>query len=428
YDAYLPAARDLYWRQISDSFKGMGFDGWWLDSVEPDMHSNLDIPERTLRAGPTAAGPGALVFNSYPLVNAEGVYQRFRAEQPDTRTYILTRSAWGGLQRTGSTLWSGDVVARWDDLREQVSAGVNAGLSGLPNWTHDIGGFAVEARYSNPAGMTPENKAEWEELNLRWFQFGAFSPIFRSHGEFPLREVYNLAEPGTDLYTAFGDQMRLRYRLMPYVYTLAGDSWHRDGTIMRGLAMDFADDRKVLDINDQYLLGPSLMVAPVHEYRARNRSVYFPAGADWYDLYTGRKQTGGREVTVEAPLDRIPVYVRAGSILPTGPQVQYTAEKLDGPITLTVYQGADGSFDLYDDAGTTYGYERGEFSRIPLRWDQRSGVLTIGAREGSYPGMPTSRTFRVRFINGATRSALDWDAANAQVVEYTGAAVQVRRR
>jgi alpha-D-xyloside xylohydrolase len=428
YDAYLPAARDLYWRQMSDSFKGMGFDGWWLDSVEPDMHSNLDIPERTLRAGPTAAGPGALVFNSYPLVNAEGVYQRFRAEQPDTRTYILTRSAWGGLQRTGSTLWSGDVVARWDDLREQVSAGVNAGLSGLPNWTHDIGGFAVEARYSNPAGMKPEDKAEWEELNLRWFQFGAFSPIFRSHGEFPLREVYNLAEPGTDLYAAFGDQMRLRYRLMPYVYTLAGDSWHRDGTIMRGLAMDFADDRKVLDINDQYLLGPSLMVAPVHQYRARSRSVYFPAGADWYDLYSGRKQTGGREVTVEAPLDRIPVYVRAGSILPTGPQVQYTAEKLDGPITLTVYQGADGSFDLYDDAGTTYGYERGEFSRIPMRWDQRSGLLTIGAREGSYPGMPTTRTFRVRFINGATRTATDWDAANAQVVEYTGAAVQVRRR
>lgn len=428
YDAYLPAARDLYWRQMSDSFRGMGFDGWWLDSVEPDMHSNLDIPERTLRMGPTAAGPGALVFNSYPLVNAEGVYQHFRAEQPDTRTYILTRSAWGGLQRTGSTLWSGDVVARWDDLREQVSAGVNAGLSGLPNWTHDIGGFAVEARYSNPAGMTPENKAEWEELNLRWFQFGAFSPIFRSHGEFPLREVYNLAEPGSDLYAAFGDQMRLRYRLMPYIYTLAGDTWHRDATIMRGLAMDFADDRRVLDINDQYLLGPSLMVAPVHEYRARSRSVYFPAGADWYDLYTGRKQTGGREATVEAPLDRIPVYVRAGSILPTGPQVQYTAEKLDGPITLTVYQGADGSFDLYDDAGTTYGYERGEFSRIPLRWDQRSGVLTIGAREGSYPGMPATRTFRVRFINGATRSALDWDAANAQVVEYTGAAVQVRRR
>ncbi len=428
YDAYLPAARDLYWRQMSDSFKGMGFDGWWLDSVEPDMHSNLDIPERTLRMGPTAAGPGALVFNSYPLVNAEGVYQRFRAEQPDTRTYILTRSAWGGLQRTGSTLWSGDVVARWDDLREQVSAGVNAGLSGLPNWTHDIGGFAVEARYSNPAGMTPENKAEWEELNLRWFQFGAFSPIFRSHGEFPLREVYNLAEPGTDLYAAFGDQMRLRYRLMPYIYTLAGDTWHRDATIMRGLAMDFADDRKVLDINDQYLLGPSLMVAPVHEYRARSRGVYFPAGADWYDLYTGRKQAGGREVTVEAPLDRIPVYVRAGSILPTGPQVQYTAEKLDGPITLTVYQGADGSFDLYDDAGTTYGYERGEFSRIPLRWDQRSGVLTIGAREGSYPGMAASRTFRVRFIGGPSRTATDWDAADAQVIEYTGAPVQVRRR
>lgn len=427
YDAYLPAARDLYWRQISDKMRDKDFDGWWLDSVEPDMHSNLDIAERTLRMGPTAAGPGALVFNSYPLVNAEGVYERFRAEQPDTRTYILTRSAWGGLQRTGSTLWSGDVAARWDDLGEQVSAGLNAGLSGLPNWTHDIGGFSVESRYSNPAGMKPEDQAEWDELNLRWFQFGAFSPVFRSHGEFPLREVYNLAKPNTALYAAFADQMRLRYRLMPYIYTLAGDTWHQDGTIMRALAMDFPHDARVRDINDQYMFGPALMVAPVHQYKARSRSVYFPAGADWYDAYTGRRIAGGAEATVEAPLERIPLFVRAGSILPTGPQVQYTAEKLDGPITLTVYTGADGAFELYDDAGTTYGYERGEFSRIPIRWDQASGVLTIGERSGSYPGMPANRTFKVRWIDGPTGTALDFDAAGAKVVEYSGAAVQVRR-
>ena len=183
----------------------------------------------------------------------EGVAEGLRQSQPDTRPFILTRSGFGGIQRASSALWSGDVAARWDDLRDQISAGLNLSLAGVPNWTHDIGGFAVEARYSNPAGMKPEDKAEWEELNLRWFQFGAFSPVFRSHGEFPLREVYNLAEPGTDLYAAFGDQMRLRYRLMPYIYTLAGDSWHRDGTIMRGLAMDFAADHKVLDINDQYL-------------------------------------------------------------------------------------------------------------------------------------------------------------------------------
>ena len=426
YDPYLPAARDLYWKQISDSFKGMGFDGWWLDSVEPDMHSNLDIPERTLRMGPTAAGPGALVFNSYPLVNAETVYQRFRAEQPDTRTYILTRSAWGGLQRTGSTLWSGDVVARWDDLGEQISAGVNAGLSGLPNWTHDIGGFSVEARYS-AAQMKPEDRAEWDELQLRWFQFGAFSPVFRSHGEFPLREVYNLAEPESDLYDAFAAQMRLRYRLMPYIYTLAGDTWHRDGTIMRALPMDFPEDVRARDVNDQYLFGSALMVAPVHRYQARERSVYFPSGADWYEFQTGRKFAGGSEATVAAPLERIPLFVRAGSILPTGPQVQHTAEKLDGPVTLTIYAGADGSFELYDDAGTTYGYERGEFSRIPITWDQARGVLTIGARAGSYPGMPAGRTFHVRWIDGPTAAAADFEAAPVRTVEYTGQAVQVSR-
>ena len=426
YDPYLPAARDLYWKQMSDSFKGMGFDGWWLDSVEPDMHSNLDIPERTLRMGPTAAGPGALVFNSYPLVNAENVYKRFREEQGDKRTYILTRSAWGGLQRTGSTLWSGDVVARWDDLGDQISAGVNVNMSGLTNWTHDIGGFAVESRYSAKT-MKPEDQAEWDELNLRWFQFGAWSPVFRSHGEFPLREVYNLAKPGSPLYDAYAKQLRTRYRLMPYIYTLAGDSWGRDGTIMRGLVMDFAGDKKVRDIADQYMFGPALMVAPVHSYKARSRQVYFPAGTDWYAFETGQKFKGGSEVKVDAPLDRIPVFVRAGAIVPTGPAIQHTGEKLDGPITLLVYAGADGSFDLYEDQGLSYGYERGEFARIPIRWDQKRGVLTIGARAGSYPGMAAQRTINVRWISGPNAKAGDFDAPAQKTVQYSGQAVEVRK-
>ena len=427
YDPYLPAARDLYWKQISDSFRGMDFDGWWLDSVEPDMHSNLDIPERTLRMGPTAVGPGAYVFNSYPLVNAENVYRHFREEKGDARTYILTRSAWGGLQRTGSTLWSGDVVARWDNLRDQISAGVNTGLSGIANWTHDIGGFSVEARYSNPDGMTPEDQAEWDELNLRWFQFGAWSPIFRSHGEFPLREVFNLAEPGTALYGAYEDALKVRYRLMPYIYSLAGDVYHHDATIMRGLVMDFPSDVRARSINDQYLFGRALMIAPVTEYRARQRSVYFPRGADWYDLRTGTKYSGGTEATVPAPLETIPVFARAGTILPTGPAIQYTSEKLDGPLTLIVFTGADGAFTLYDDAGTTYGYERGEYASIPMRWNDATGVLSIGAREGSYPGMPQSRTVHVRFVSGPGTAAGDFDARPDQTVTYTGTAIEVRR-
>jgi alpha-D-xyloside xylohydrolase len=391
------------------------------------MHSNLDFAERTLRMGPTANGPGAYVFNSYPLMNAENVYRHFRAEHDDQRTTILTRSAWGGLQRTGSVLWSGDVVARWDNLRDQISAGVNAGLSGLPNWTHDIGGFSVESRYSNTAGMKPEDKAEWDELQLRWFQFGAWSPIFRSHGEFPLREVYNLAQPGTDYYAAYAEQLRTRYRLMPYIYSLAGDTYLRDGTIMRGLVMDFPSDLKARDIDDQYMFGHALLVAPVTEYKARGRSVYFPAGAEWYDLLTGQKYAGGRSTTVAAALGKIPVFVRAGSILPTGPAITYTAEKLDGPLTLVVYTGADGSFSLYEDEGRSYAYERGEFSTIPMRWNDATGVLTIGARAGAYAGMPMNRTINVRFVSGPGADVGDFDAAPAKTIQYTGEAVEVRR-
>ena len=291
---------------------------------------------------------------------------------------------------------------------------------------HRIGGFAVEARYS-AATMKPEDRAEWDELNLRWFQFGAYSPVFRSHGEFPLREVYNLAKPGSELYDAYAKQLRTRYRLMPYIYTLAGDSYGRDGTIMRGLIMDFAGDRKVRDIADQYMFGPALMVAPVHSYKARSRQVYFPAGTDWYAFETGQKFKGGMEAKVEAPLDRIPVFVRAGAIVPTGPAIQHTGEKPDGPITLLVYVGADGSFDLYEDQGLSYGYERGEFARIPIRWDQKKGVLTIGARAGSYPGMAAQRTINVRWISGPNPKAGDFDAPAQKTVQYSGQAIEVRR-
>ena len=239
--------------------------------------------------------------------------------------------------------------------------------------------------------------------------------------------MYNLAQPGTDLYRAFGDQMRQRYRLMPYIYTLAGDVYHKDATLMRGLVFDFPNDARAREVNDQYLFGPSLMVAPVHEYRARSRKVWLPQGADWVDFYSGRKLTGGQEITAEAPVDRIPLFVRAGSILPTGPEVQYTSQNLGGPITLNVYAGADGSFELYDDQGLSYGYERAEFSRIPISWDQASGALTIGARQGSYPGMPASRTFNIRWIDGPNAGASDFGAGGDKTVEYSGQPVTVRR-
>jgi alpha-D-xyloside xylohydrolase len=244
-----------------------------MDSDEPDMHSNLDIPERTLRMGPTAMGPGAEFFNSYPLIHTQGVFEGERELNPDKRSFILSRSGFGGIQRNGVALWSGDVVARWDDLKDQISAGVNLSMSGIPNWTTDIGGFSVEDRYTN---KDPAHWAEWQELNLRWFQFGAFSPLFRSHGETPFREIYNLADEGTEVYKALAWYDELRYRLMPYIYTLAADTYHHDGSMMRGLVMDFPADKTARDVNDEYLFGKAFLVAPVTAFKARSRGL--PAG------------------------------------------------------------------------------------------------------------------------------------------------------
>ena len=337
---------------------------------------------------------------------------------------MLFRSGFAGLQRHAAAVWSGDIASRWDDLYNQIGAGVSIGYSGLPNWTFDIGGFANEARYSanKPAAADLE---EWRELNLRWFQFGAFAPLFRSHGEYPLREIFNLAPPGSEVYDSLVWHDKLRYRLLPYIYTVAADTFHRDGTIMRGLAMDFAEDAAVRDVRDEYLFGKAFLVAPVYKHMARSRKVYLPGGADWYDFHTGTKTAGGKAIDAAAPLARMPLYVRAGSIVPVGPDIQYTADKPGAPITLLVFTGTDGSFDYYEDDGVSYGYERGEFARIPLRYDAAKGTLTIGARSGSYQGMPASRTFKVRWIKAGGKAPADLDAATDASVEYSGAEATV---
>jgi alpha-D-xyloside xylohydrolase len=425
YDPYSEEGRSIFWRQIQEKLDVLGFDAWWMDATEPDMQSNLSIAERILRMGPTAAGPGAEFFNSYVLLQSRAIFEGEQSVDPNDRVFILTRSTFGGLQRYGSASWSGDVAARWDDLREQISAGVNLSLSGLPNWTHDIGGFSVEARYTNE---DPEHLAEWRELNLRWFQFGAFSPLFRSHGEYPYREIFNLAPDGSEVQNSLIRYDELRYRLMPYIYTLAGNTYHRNGTIMRALVMDFPDDPNVRDLGEQYLFGSAFLVAPVTEFRARTREVYLPEGTRWYDFYTGRSYDGGQTVTADAPLARMPLFVRAGSIVPTGPAIEYTDQNLAGPITLLVYAGADGSFDLYEDDGETYAHQGGAFSRIPIRYDDAGGTVTIGAREGEYPGMVTQRTFNIRWISGPTSSASDFDVPPDRSVRYSGAEVVVRPR
>jgi len=425
YDPYSEVGRAIFWRQIQEKLDVLGFDAWWMDATEPDSHSNLTIAERILRMGPTALGPGAEFFNSYVLMQSRAIFEGEQSVDPNDRVSILTRSTFGGLQRYGSASWSGDVAARWDDLREQISAGVNLSLSGLPNWTHDIGGFSVESRYSNEE---PEHLAEWRELNLRWFQFGAFSPLFRSHGEYPYREIFNIAPNGSEVQNSMIRYDRLRYRLMPYIYTLAGDTYHRNGTIMRALIMDFPNDPNVRDIGEEYLFGPALLVAPVTEFRARTRDVYLPDGTRWYDFYTGRSYDGGQTVTADAPLSRMPLFVRAGSIVPTGPAVEYTDQNLAGPITLFIYRGADGAFDLYEDDGETYAHQGGAFTRIPIRYEDASGTVTIGAREGEYPGMEARRTFNIRWISGPSPNAADFDAPPDRTVRYSGAAITVQPR
>lgn len=428
YDPYTKEARDIYWRQIKDNLGGIGIDAWWMDSDEPDMHSNLDIPERTLRMGPTAKGPGAEFFNSYPLIHTQSVFDGEHERSPNKRSYIFSRSGWGGVQRQGVALWSGDVVARWDDFRDQISAGVNLSMSGVPNWTTDIGGFSVEDRYIS---KDPKHWPEWQELNLRWYQFGAFSPLFRSHGEEPFRELWNLADEGTEVYDSLVWYNKLRYRLMPYTLTLAGETYHRDGSIMRGLVMDFPQDLKVRNIDDQYLYGPSFLVAPVTEFKARSRAVYLPAGNTWYDFETGKAHAGGQTIQAAAPLNRMPLFVKAGAIVPTTEVQQYIGEKPDAPITLVIYTGKDGKFELYEDEGLSMAYQRGAYSRIPIRYDDATGRVVIGARSGKFDGMQDKRVFKIRFIGGdggGGAKPTDFDAAVDAAVEYAGQPVVVVAR
>jgi alpha-D-xyloside xylohydrolase len=422
YDPFTAGARHLYWSQIDHRLASLGVDAWWLDADEPDMVSNTTIAEREAFMTPSPLGPGAAVFNAYPLEHVRGVYDGNLRSRPGRRVFILSRSGFAGLQRYGATVWSGDIAPRWSDLKHQIAAGVSFSLSGLPNWTMDIGGYQPEARYLHPDAQDLE---EWRELNTRWFEFGAFCPVFRSHGQAPHREIYNLARPGSRMYDTLVYYDKLRYRLMPYIYTLAGDTWREDSTIMRGLEMDFPADPKVRAIADEYLFGPAFLVSPVYRYRARTREVYLPAGALWYDFYSNRAYQGGRTIAAAAPLARMPLFVRAGSIVPVGPAIEYTGEKPGAPLTLLVYTGASGRFTLYEDEGTNLDYQRGEYSTIPLSYDRATGTLTIGSRSGQFPGMQQTQTFRVRWMTPQARPGDDFTAPADDTVEYSGAAVEV---
>ena len=427
YDAFSSEARALFWSQVNRDLFRRGMDAWWMDATEPDLTPTPTLDGQRTNMHPTASGTGSRMLNAYSLVNSEGVYRGQRAAAPDQRVFILTRSGFAGQQRYAAATWSGDITSTWSALRQQITAGLGFSISGIPYWTMDIGGFSVPARFSRK-DPTPDDAEEWRELNTRWFQFGTFVPLLRVHGESPRREMWEMGGESHPAYQAHLTFDRLRYRMLPYVYSLAGAVTHEAGTFLRPLVMDFRGDPRARSVGDEYLFGPAFLVSPVTAYEVRHRTVYLPSGATWYDFWTGAAASGGQAIDAAAPYDRMPLHVRAGSIVPFGPELQWTGEKPADPITLFVYAGADGAFTLYEDDGLTYGYETGAFARIPVRWDDARGRLTIGKREGAFPGMLAERTFDVVLVGKGKAVGFSFEPKADQTVHYDGAAVAVELR
>jgi alpha-D-xyloside xylohydrolase len=426
YDAFNPAARELFWSQVDRALFSKGVDAWWMDASEPDMTPTPTLAGLRAHMHPTAMGTGARMLNAYPLVNSEAIYEGQRQAAPNQRVFILTRSGFAGQQRYAAAVWSGDTSCTWTAMRAQITAGLGFCLSGMPYWTMDIGGFSVPSRYSTQ-NSKPEDREEWNELNARWFEFGTFVPFLRVHGEYPYREMWEFGGANSPAYNAELKFDRIRYRLLPYIYSLAGGVTQDGGTMMRALVMDFPADTNVFNIGDEYLFGPALLVSPVTTYQARTRPVYLPANAGgWYDFWTGRWVAGAQTIDAPAPYDAIPIQVRAGSIIPTGPEIHHTGEKPIDPIMLYVYAGADGHFTLYEDDGLTYDYEHGAFTRIPIHWDDAKRTLVIGGREGTFKGMLQVRTFNLVLITRSQPMAFLAKPASVRSVKYDGKPLQIK--
>jgi alpha-D-xyloside xylohydrolase len=416
YDPSSPEARDIYWDRLPGKLLAQGWDAFWLDSAEPE-EVWPHMGDAILRSKQLAIGNGAEYTNVFPLLHTLGVQDHWKKTTESKRVFLLTRSAFLGQQRVGATVWSGDVFTSYWALSHQVPAGLNFALSGYPYWTTDIGGYW-------PASPGVIEQPAYQELYVRWFEFGTFCPIFRTHGHRPNNELwtYDKVEPTLIRYD------KLRYRLMPYIYSLAWKVTNEDYTIQRPLVMDWRTDEKTWNISDEFMFGPALLVNPVLKANATRRSVYLPASPKWYDFWTGDTTTGGQEIEADAPLDRMPLYVRAGSIVPMGPEIEYAAQNPGGPIELRIYRGADGAFNLYDDAGDSYDYEHGQHAVIPTRWNDSTGVLTIGAREGSYPGMVEKRTFRIVLVGSGHGTGGDVTDKADKVIAYDGREISVNIR
>lgn len=408
YDPYNPAARNIYWKYLS-KMHSLGIDGWWMDSSEPD---HLDYKPSDMD-NKTFLGSFRKVRNAFPLMTVGGVYDHQRAVDSSKRVFILTRSAFAGQQRYGANTWSGDVTSSWNALRNQISAGLNFSLTGIPYWNADIGGFFLTRFRKKLADP------EYRELYVRWLEFGTFTPMMRSHGADAPREIYQFGKKGDKAYDAIEKYINLRYRLLPYIYSTSWDVTANHSSMMRALVMDFASDKNALDINDQYMFGKSILVSPVSNAMyikpvvngrdtslaedfsiVKTKETYLPAGSDWYDFWTGEKLNGGKKIAKETPIDIIPLYIKAGAIIPMGPAVQYAEEKKWDELTVKVYPGANGFFVLYEDEFDNYNYEKGKYTEIPFNWNDKSSTLTIDTRKGTYKGMIENRIFNIELPDG----------------------------
>lgn len=434
YDPYNPAARNIYWKHLSKMHL-LGIDGWWMDSSEPD---HLDFKPSDMD-NKTHLGSFRKVRNAFPLMTVGGVFQHQRAVDSSKRIFILTRSAFAGQQRYGANTWSGDVTSSWPTLRNQISAGLNFSLTGIPYWNSDIGGFFL-TRFPRKL-----EDPEYRELYTRWLEFGTFTPLMRSHGADAPREIYQFGTKGTRYYAAIEKYINLRYLLLPYIYSTSWDVTANQSSMMRALMMDFPADKKALDINDQYMFGKSFLVSPVvnpmyvkpgvkgkdsikiEDFSAiKSKETYLPAGADWYDFWTGEKFAGGNKVSKQTPLDIIPLYIKAGSVIPFGPSVQYAEEKKWDDLEIRIYPGANGKFVLYEDENDSYNYERGIYSSIMFDWDDKKKSLTINDRKGTFPGMLESRKFNVVIVSANKAGGENKVAQPDKQITYTGKKLAVK--
>ena len=436
YDAYSDGARKMFWRQMDENLYTkykFGIDAWWMDASEPNVRDCTPMWYRKALSGPTALGTSTEYFNAYSIVNADAIYNGQRSVNPNQRVFLLTRSGFAGEQRYSTATWSGDIATRWEDMRAQMTAGLNYSMAGLPFWGMDQGGFCVENCYVaaqqefDKTGKENADLKEWRELQARWNQFGCFVPLYRTHGQWPTREVWNIAPADHPAYKTIVAYDKLRYRLMPYLYSMAGMVHFKDYTMMRGLVMDFNGDDNVYDIKDQWMFGSALMACPVGEYQKYSRNVCLPKQKGWYDFYTGKHYAGGQTIVADAPYDKIPVFVPEGSILPVGPEMEWSDQKKAELIDLYVYAGKDGSYTLYEDEGTNYNYEKGKYAMIDFKYNDAQKTVTIAARKGSFDGMLQKRRFNIVLVSDNNQQGISLaKAPKGKMVKYAGKAVTVK--